>query len=400
MNLFRPEVLAVQRSELSTHLPWSGQRFTAWAAASMALLVLSCGLLLNLTFAEKVVVAGVTQSSQPPTPIVAPVAGTVGVLHVQLGQPVTAGQVLGSLNVATEHGSQQTAAELEMAELWARHASLQQQQQARAALAAQTEAGLRSRANDLSAQLQALTAQELLRRSQLAVARDEWLKYRKLRADQYVTGSELAVRHAAFLQQRQNLLSVRTAMAGLRGDRRQVLADAALASANLALDQARLQTAMQDVSARVARLRQQDSVLILAPHAGRLGELSIHLGAHAGQGQHLLTITPDELARWVRVWVPVSGVGRISVGQQMHLKFAGFPHQQYGFGQGVLEELSSTPVLQHDQVVYPARAKVVSLPQGLERVPVGMSVSAEVLLRRKPLWRWLLEPLRDGLLRL
>lgn len=97
-------------------------------------------------------------------------------------------------------------------------------------------------------------------------------------------------------------------------------------------------------------------------------------------GQELLYIAPPGRDYFGELRVPQQKAGKVQVGQQVLIKFAGFPYEEFGVLQGRITYIAE--VLQKDSVLL---AKV-ELPQGLQTtynkslvVKTGMAASADIL---------------------
>ena len=61
-------------------------------------------------------------------------------------------------------------------------------------------------------------------------------------------------------------------------------------------------------------------------------------------GEILATVIPEDRSRIiVRANVPVSGLGRVSVGQEVNIKLSGFPYMEFGVVKGRISSLSLVP---------------------------------------------------------
>ncbi len=62
-------------------------------------------------------------------------------------------------------------------------------------------------------------------------------------------------------------------------------------------------------------------------------------------GEILATVIPEDGSKIiVRARVPVSGLGRVKVGQQVNIKLSGFPYMEFGMIRGRIKSLSQVPV--------------------------------------------------------
>lgn len=113
-------------------------------------------------------------------------------------------------------------------------------------------------------------------------------------------------------------------------------------------------------------------------------------------GDILGTVIPREKSEIIgRAIVPVSGIGKIMVGQKVNISLSGYPYMEYGKVSGILKSISPIP----DENGYCA---YIELPEGmiskynkhLRYIP-EMSGSAEIITKDMPLIYRFINPLRS-----
>ena len=126
-------------------------------------------------------------------------------------------------------------------------------------------------------------------------------------------------------------------------------------------------------------------------------------------GATLLTLLPSEGRLQANLYVDSASIGFIEAGAAVMLRYAAFPFQRFGLYRGVVTEVTRAP-LEGDEVPE-ARDGAKARPGGTYRVIVrpdedgvmaygerrrleaGMRVEADIALEKRPLYRWLLDPL-------
>ena len=113
-------------------------------------------------------------------------------------------------------------------------------------------------------------------------------------------------------------------------------------------------------------------------------------------GDIIATVIPEEETEIIgRAMVPVSGVGKVSVGQDVNISLSGYPYMEYGKISGKVRSISPVP----DENGYCA---YIELPEGmvskynkyLKYIP-EMSGSAEIITKDIPLIYRFINPLRS-----
>jgi len=112
-------------------------------------------------------------------------------------------------------------------------------------------------------------------------------------------------------------------------------------------------------------------------------------------GDIIATVIPKEKSEIIgRAMVPVSGIGKVSVGQKVNISLSGYPYMEYGKLSGKVKSVSPVP----DENGYCA---YIDLPEGmlskynmqLKYIP-EMSGSAEIITKNIPLIYRFINPLR------
>jgi membrane fusion protein len=165
-------------------------------------------------------------------------------------------------------------------------------------------------------------------------------------------------------------------------------------AADAGLDQQRTQT------------EAQSTYVVTATVAGRIVALPVQRGQTVAPGASLAVVTPQGSTLEAELYAPSRAAGFVREGQEVRLLYQAFPHQKFGTGQGVVTSVSRTvlapaeiaiPGLQVQEPVFRVRVKLArdSVAAYGETVPLqpGMLLSADVVIDRRSLLEWLLDPL-------
>jgi HlyD family secretion protein len=149
-----------------------------------------------------------------------------------------------------------------------------------------------------------------------------------------------------------------------------------------------------------------------APQDGVIKDLATHTpGTVVQPGTVLATLVPREEKLKAEVWVSNEDIGFVRPGQPVKLKFATYPFQKYGMGQGTVEHVSADAQSEEEardkglaggQRPLRYKALVTLEANALEadgvRYPlsVGMQTTAEILLGRRTVAEYLLSPVQKA----
>lgn len=150
-----------------------------------------------------------------------------------------------------------------------------------------------------------------------------------------------------------------------------------------------------------------------APQDGVIKDLATHTSGTVVQpGTVLASLVPREEKLKAEVWVSNEDIGFVRTGQPVKLKFATYPFQKYGMGQGIVEHVSADAQSEEEardkglQGVgqRPLRYKaLVALDSNALEVDgvkyplsVGMHTTAEILLGDRTVAEYLLSPVKKA----
>lgn len=150
-----------------------------------------------------------------------------------------------------------------------------------------------------------------------------------------------------------------------------------------------------------------------APQDGVIKDLATHTpGTVVQPGTVLATLVPREEKLKAEVWVSNEDIGFVRPGQRVKLKFAAYPFQKYGMGQGTVEYVSADAQSEEEgcdrglqgagqrQLRY--KALVALDASALEAdgvqypLSAGMQTRAEILLGNRTVAEYLLSPVKKA----
>ena len=145
--------------------------------------------------------------------------------------------------------------------------------------------------------------------------------------------------------------------------------------------------------------------VITAPADGVVTAITGEPGLTANPQVPLLAILPSGATLQARLLAPSRAIGTISVGDRVTLRYQAFPFQRYGVFSGVITEISKT-MLAPEEIEGPIKTnestyrltvalkdQVVHVGEKTLALQPGMQLEADVLLERRRLITWLVEPL-------
>ena len=406
--MFRREAIEHSRSSghgsvLLAH-PLSHAVLT-WMFVAIAAAILLFFALAGVT--RKAHVRGVLLPAQGLIRILCTQPGVVLERAVQEGQRVSAGDVLFVLGSDTtvEHGAVgETIAKL-LAER--RDSLAHEQERLREQTSARTDAA-REREAALAAEIERVAGQRDLQRDRVRLAESALRRFVELRSSGYVTAAQLQEKQADLLDQQQRLGDLERAQAAAERDR-----DEARATLRqLPIEAAReLEAGGRDIAALEQQLAENDArrrVVVRAPQDGTVTAITAEPGQSASLHQALASLLPAGSELEAELYAPSRAAGFLEPGMPVLLRYAAYPYQRFGQAHGRVREISAT-AMPADEVAITTGTSRESEPLYRVRVSLekqsiaafgderpltsGATLDATVLLERRRLYEWILEPL-------
>jgi membrane fusion protein len=405
--LFRQEAVEFQRDnrqwgKVALLQPLS-TKVTVWAiATAVALMVV---FLFLAPYARKETVSGYLTPTAGTARIYAPQHGIVSGVHVVEGQEVKEGEPL--LNVTTAQVSADGQdVNVTMLDALTRQRDLLTRQ------ISSEEARTRSEQERLGAFIRGLDdevshieAQIGTQRERIQLIQGLVASAARLNPRGYVSDLDYRRREEALLEQRQKLDVLGQQLAA----RRNQLTEQRFALAQLpvmAADRMRtLQGELSTVEQRIAEVNGRRAYVIRAPISGRVSALQATVGRPADPRQLQLSILPNGSILQAELFVPTRAAGFVQPGQRVRILYEAFPYQNFGTYGGRIVKLSHTVLTAADtSAPVDLKEPAYRVTAALDRPDVDaygdrislqpdMLLRADIILDRRTLMNWLLNPL-------
>ena len=160
-----------------------------------------------------------------------------------------------------------------------------------------------------------------------------------------------------------------------------------------------------ELSRQLSETKNNYSYVISATHAGMITSIQVVEGETLNSIRPLLTIFPEGAQLVAELLLPTRSAGFIEEGDIARLRFDAFPHQRFGFLASEINRIDKTLITQSDvdfpvpmnEPVYRLQAKLsAQYIQGYGKefnLKSGMLFNADIMLDKRTLIDWLLEPI-------
>jgi membrane fusion protein len=227
-----------------------------------------------------------------------------------------------------------------------------------------------------------------------------------LLAKGFLSKSNMDHLKSAVLSAAQDASSTRTAALDLQRQIADLDHEIAAAPADIAAEEAQADAARASLAQRRVTSQTQSTFVAMAPIDGRIVAIPVERGQTVPAGAAVAVMTPKGSALTAELYVPSRAAGFIKSGQAVRLMYQAFPYQTFGAGHGVVTSVSRT-VLAPSEIAIPGltvqepvfRVRVAldrqSVPAYGHDVPLqpGMLLTADVVIDKRSLLQWLLDPL-------
>lgn len=338
-------------------------------------------------------------------------AGVVREIYIREGQFVREGEIL--FVVSSERStSDQRSAEALISELLAqRRDSFQIELQQAKNQARHRRTALQQRAQELQNEITRLNNQALLQKQRITLSEQTVARFIQLKATNYISTAQLQDREAELLDQRQRLLEIERIRSSTHRDLASTQAEEQDVTMQALRDESSLRrnasTLEQDLTENEARRETP----IRARQSGTITAIAANLGQTVGTSTLLASILPEGNKLEAEMYVPSHAVGFIKPGMTAMLRYRAFPYQKFGQHHARVREVATTSVRPEELA-----ASAAAMPGAAQSEPVyrirlvldqqtvkaygtpmplrsGMLVDASVMLERRKLYEWVLEPL-------
>jgi len=405
-SLFRKEAITHATRRLAGEVVLASSLSSRLLAGLMfAVVIGGATFAATASYARKETVAGWLTPQAGMIRLAARQGGIVSNVHVREGDRVVAGQPIATLNLSSALEGGDSFAALSR--------SLDAQGSAAQSRAAAAQAALGAEQRQMIARRAAISRElaETRRRiglqgERLALARAEVTRAETMAAQGFLPRRELEARRSAALQVEQEASTLSSQALGYEREIGEVNARLAAIPIDLQTVRAEAASTRAGLDQQATQTEAQGRYVVVATVAGRVAALPVQAGQTVTPGAAVAVLTAGASALEAELYAPSRAAGFVREGQEVRLLYQAFPHQKFGTGQGVVTSVSRTvlapaevsiPGLQVQEPVFRVRVKLAkdSVEAYGETLPLqpGMLLSADVVIDRRSLLEWLLDPL-------
>ncbi|MGH8529147.1 MAG: HlyD family secretion protein [Nevskiales bacterium] len=405
--LFRPEAIQEKHAKLQGRIIIRSPRLLFYASAISATALVSAGLLLGFGgYAPRQTVPGFLEPERGVVKVFAARPGKVDMIRVKEGQRVKFRQTLALISAeqALIDSEGKSVLERILRELTEAQGRLGDSVTREEETSASNKSRTTDRIASLRQELRSAEAEKAVLEQLIASVKAVLARYQKLHQSGSVTEVELAAHQQRLLElERQGhalAKSLATAASALKDAELELKQQPAQARQR----KVELENRISEIKRQIVSYEIERGYAVTAPIAGIVTALQIEPGKPVNPAQPLLAIVAEDAPLLAQLLVPSRSIGFVGVGQQVRLRYAAFPYQQYGVYQARVQDISRTTLRPEDlavgitltEPVYRVTAvlnrQTIQARGRKQSLQAGMLLDADIILEERPLWAWLLQP--------
>ncbi|OJB47769.1 anibiotic ABC transporter [Burkholderia ubonensis] len=407
-SLFRPEALDASKGKLIGTVALYSPPYRWLLIAIVAVIAVSVAAFMVLgTYTKRERVMGQLVPSAGVLNVSPPVTGTVERIEVREGQRVRAGDPLitVSAEVATSLGD---AREMVRTQLEMQRERLRSDLSGQTVLAEEAIRGLKDRAATLERQLRELQMQHTHRVRQVELARSQLEKLSMMRTQGYASNSQVDQQEASVLDAEARLQDSVRAQLDVQGQLIQARQQLREQPLNARQQRNEMGRKLAETEQAIVENEARRSVVLRAPADGVVGAILFKVGQIINAGQTAASVLPADGRLEAQLMVPSRAIGFIHPGQTVVLRYEAYPYQKFGQQYGRVSGISRSALSpqevatltgqpnvqeQHYRLTVTLDRQDIAVYDRTERLRPGMALDADLLLDRRTLIEWVLEPI-------
>ncbi len=331
--------------------------------------------------------------------------GIVTELHVKEGDNVVSGQPIAVISVQSGTASGEEIGEKIVSSLLSQKAILLEEKQQQRQLHQSELSRLKQRKTDLAISLSVFNRQSEIMTSRLTLLKTESEQYSTLHGKGYLSDIDYRAQKQKLLIAEQDLEEVNANKASVSSELNQINAELASNPIQFELTIVSLEKQLIELQRQIDEINNTYRFVITAPESGVIAAVSIVQGEFVAVTRPLVSIIPEGAELVAELLLPTRSAGFVREGDEARLRFDAFPYQRFGFLESqvaridkalIVEGEASLPITLNEPVY---RVRTILSAQSVQaygesfNLKSGMLLEADIVLDRRSIFDWLLDPI-------
>ncbi|WP_145569163.1 HlyD family efflux transporter periplasmic adaptor subunit [Yersinia mollaretii] len=384
-----------------------------WAIMALALIVSLLAFMVIGTYTQRVRLTGTVVQQPAVARITAPHTGVIVSSFAEEGKAVRAGEVIFILNRETQTKYGATSHEMTTA-LKAQKTAIEREITLTSE-AAETERNfLLQRLKNKSAEQQKMNDLIAKSRQQTAWLLEKAEHFKTLVRQGIALETEYMARHSEYYHAAVQLETHQREKVKLQGETLDIKARVAVIHNEVETSRERLRRQAAKFDQDLVSTEEQRELYITAPIDGVLTGIMGLTGNNIRAAQELASVVPTSGRAEVEIFAAAESIGELREGQAVRLRFDAYPYQWFGQYDGTVTSISTTaissdsderglateradqPPLRYFQIRISPQNNTVLLAGKTYPLRPGIGVETDIFIRKRPLYEWLLLPLKPA----
>lgn len=410
-GLFRKETLEARRTTwLGRPTVSLGLPVALVTCASVLLGAATLALLMFGTYERRVDLSGVLLPRAGLVKISTPAAGWIQSIAVHENQRVAPGDLLYVVNVDTSTANGDTQQKI-LKDLAEQRGLLADEISRRALIRDAQGQELQRKVVNLRAQIAQAEQQISMKAGFTQKLGNDLTAFSTLLTKGLASQNEVEMRQQSWMRSEDELESLKSTHLRLQGELIEAEYQLATNDSHANNELNTLRGRMADIEQQIANTEARHSIEIRAPASGTITAITGHPGQVVATGASLLTIVPLNSSLQAELLAPSRAIGFVRTGKRVLLRYVAYPYQKFGQYRGTVTDVSHAALPQEEVrsllpdlaengrgdtyyrvTVQPDQPDVLAYGKP-ERLEASMRVQAYVLLDKRPIYQWILDPM-------
>lgn len=411
-QLYRAEALQARQ------IKWLGDivlvrpvSFTLLCGAAAVCAAMVVGFLIFGSYTKRSTVVGQLVPDLGLVKVYVPQIGIVVKKHVVEGQHVKQGDVLFVLSSERHSDTQGSVQATISRQVSMRQNSLRDALEKTRRLNEDDRAALVKRIDGLVSELAKVTSQTEGQASRVKLAEEAVVRMRDLSAQNFISKEQVQQRQADLLDQRARLQA-------LERDHISIARELTSNQSTLESLPLRHQNQIAQIERDVASLGQELTeseakrrLEITAPESGIATAVTAEVGQMVDGSKALVSLVPTGARLQAHLYAPSRSVGFVKPGDKVLIRYQAYPYQKFGQAAGTLASVAKVALSGNEftgmsgladpanggepryRITVNLSAQTVQAYGSPQTLQAGMLLEADVMLEKRRLYEWVLEPL-------
>ncbi|WP_394139570.1 HlyD family secretion protein [Vibrio chagasii] len=220
----------------------------------------------------------------------------------------------------------------------------------------------------------------------------------------YLSKSQLDNIRESYLIAKQNVSSIKKNISNIKSEILELKYKKISSPDRLKTNESILRRKVSSIEERLIDLKNQYSFIEKAPDSGFITAVQIHKGLSVSEHSPLLSIIPIDSPLEIELLVPTRSAGFIKLGDKVKIRFDSFPYQKFGMLEGKIIHVDKVLLLPNekripiktDEAMYVVKASLnsqfISAYGKKFSLKVGMIADVDIVMEKRKLFEWVLEP--------